>query len=454
MWKAGPVTISVVAFAWLFGCTPALAAKKETAPPPQQILTAKKVFISNGGGEDGAKIPLTGYQGAPDRAYNDFYAGMKSWGRYQLAQTPAEADLVFEIQYLDIYTWDELEKPHFSHTDHAKGAASPPRDQYNEHPQISLSIVDLKTGNELWTVKEEIHGAIFQASRGKNFDHAVCAVVNDVRALLGERKLPSPVPANVPAAPAPPQIVAAAKVFVGNSGIAAAVSGTGGPEQPYNEFCAALTSWGRYRLLSSPAGADLVFEFSSDGTQLRLSIIDPATRVKLWGFIADAHWALSTTAQAKNFHQAIIDLVANIARVIGQPAPPIAASATALAVSLPVQLSTAQAVFLSKPDPGAVSPVGATNEELYSRVDAAVRGWGRLKVSTAADCTDLIMEPSVAGDQVALAVMDPATRIIIWRFIRHVPSAIRASTAQKNFNAAVDGLMDEMRKVVAGAAAP
>ena len=93
MSRIGPVTISLVAFACVCGCTPALAAQKKAAPPPQQILATKKVFISNGGGEDGAKAPWTGYRGAPDRAHNEFYAGMKSWGRYQIVEAPGEADL-------------------------------------------------------------------------------------------------------------------------------------------------------------------------------------------------------------------------------------------------------------------------------------------------------------------------------------------------------------------------
>ena len=32
--------------------------------------------------------------------YNEFYEHMKSWGKYQLVQAPADADLVFEIRFV------------------------------------------------------------------------------------------------------------------------------------------------------------------------------------------------------------------------------------------------------------------------------------------------------------------------------------------------------------------
>src|SRR5262249_58085013 len=69
----------------------------QKAPIPAQILSAKKVFIANAGGDE-SRFDAPGYTGGPDRFYNEFYAGAKSWGRYELVSTPAEADLIFEIQ--------------------------------------------------------------------------------------------------------------------------------------------------------------------------------------------------------------------------------------------------------------------------------------------------------------------------------------------------------------------
>jgi hypothetical protein len=48
------------------------------APVPPQLLNAKKVFISNAGADSGLfPHPFTG---DPDRAYNEFYAGVVSLG--------------------------------------------------------------------------------------------------------------------------------------------------------------------------------------------------------------------------------------------------------------------------------------------------------------------------------------------------------------------------------------
>src|ERR1035441_8663261 len=77
----------------LLPLVPALLAQAPAAPIPSQILTAKKVFISNAGGEYDAGI----WSGGRERSYNEFYAAMKSWGRYELVSSPGDADLVFQV---------------------------------------------------------------------------------------------------------------------------------------------------------------------------------------------------------------------------------------------------------------------------------------------------------------------------------------------------------------------
>src|SRR6267378_3015412 len=49
------------------------------APLPAQIYTARKVFLSNAGDET-----LGDFSGGPDRAYNQLYAALKGWGRYEV----------------------------------------------------------------------------------------------------------------------------------------------------------------------------------------------------------------------------------------------------------------------------------------------------------------------------------------------------------------------------------
>jgi hypothetical protein len=75
----------------------ARAAAVPAAPVPSTILTAKNVFIANATGE--LALP----PGDPDLTYNEFYAAMKSWGRYELVISPADADMVLQIQFACTY---------------------------------------------------------------------------------------------------------------------------------------------------------------------------------------------------------------------------------------------------------------------------------------------------------------------------------------------------------------
>ena len=87
-------------FAWiaLLSAIPASAQQPPDtalAPVPPAIFTAKKVFVSNAGA-DSALFPHP-FSGSPDRGYNQFYAAVQKWGRYDLVTEPEEAELVFEL---------------------------------------------------------------------------------------------------------------------------------------------------------------------------------------------------------------------------------------------------------------------------------------------------------------------------------------------------------------------
>ena len=138
------------------------SAPLAVAPIPPQLLNAKTVFISNAGSDSGLfPHPFTG---DPDRAYNEFYAGVVSWGRYQLTESPAEADLVFELQ---------LMAPNGpSNADKSKGASDP-------LPMLRLVIYDRPTHYVLWALTESIAPAGRQKTHDHNFDEAVASLVLD-----------------------------------------------------------------------------------------------------------------------------------------------------------------------------------------------------------------------------------------------------------------------------------
>jgi len=129
------------------------------APVPTQIASSKKVFISNSGEESIFGLDER-YSGGPNRTYNQFYAAMKDWGRYELVSAPADADLVFEIGF------NERSERYIS-------------------PQIKLVILDPKTHVALWTFTKYVEAAGMAKNREKNYDLAMTGLMDDLKKLVG-----------------------------------------------------------------------------------------------------------------------------------------------------------------------------------------------------------------------------------------------------------------------------
>jgi hypothetical protein len=175
MWRITKIGIICITAAIVLLTVPVAEAKKASepapAPIPVQILTGKKVFISNGESNTATEIP--------NQTYNEFYASMKSWGKYELVEAPADADLVFEIHFV---TFTGRKGPF--------GYGNPVVLQFH------LLILDPKTRIVLWAFTEDVEGAILEGTARKNFDQAMAYLVDDVKSVTTP-------PAAVPDAPAP-----------------------------------------------------------------------------------------------------------------------------------------------------------------------------------------------------------------------------------------------------------
>jgi len=150
------------------------AEKKPTpaAPIPAQITAAKRVFIANAGGDQPFyEDPL--FSGGPDRAYNQFYAAMEAWGRYELVGAPHDADLVIEI----LFSVPRIEQKVF------RGQPLVVPIPYD--PQFRVAIRDPKTNATLWVFTEHAEWAELQRNREKNFDQALAKMVSNVQGLSG-----------------------------------------------------------------------------------------------------------------------------------------------------------------------------------------------------------------------------------------------------------------------------
>jgi hypothetical protein len=156
--------------ALLLASTPLTRAQQTSTPAsipiPQQITTAHTIFVSNGGGTN----YFNAFTGGPDRGYSQLYLALQQWNRYQIVDSPAQADLIFEIH-----------------------AVAPAVDAggtdgaivYN--PQLILRILDPKTNALLWTTTANVKAAGGQNSRDKGFDESVIVLVDRSRQLTGEQ---------------------------------------------------------------------------------------------------------------------------------------------------------------------------------------------------------------------------------------------------------------------------
>jgi len=135
-------------------------------PVPPALLNAKTVFVSNAGADSGL-FPHP-FSGDPDRPYNQFYAAMQSWGRYQLVADPSEADVVFELQL--------IAPPGPSSGNKVNGASDPV-------PMFRLVIYDRKTHYVLWALTESIPIAVLQKTHDNNFDGALSTLTADLKRL-------------------------------------------------------------------------------------------------------------------------------------------------------------------------------------------------------------------------------------------------------------------------------
>ncbi|HZR27177.1 MAG TPA: hypothetical protein VFA71_00240 [Terriglobales bacterium] len=135
---------------------PPSAIVASQAPLPVQIQAAKKVFISNAGGE-----LRDWFTGGPNRHYDQFYAAMKNWGRYELVTTPADADLIFEIRATGLYL-----------------------SEAEEIPKFELAIYEPKTHVVLWALAERLDLALLKGHRDENFNRAMDRLMQRVKQLV------------------------------------------------------------------------------------------------------------------------------------------------------------------------------------------------------------------------------------------------------------------------------
>ena len=127
-----------------------------------------------------------------------------------------------------------------------------------------------------------------------------------------------------------------AENFVRRTGEPLAVV-TGDPRRDYNEFYAAMQTWGHYSLVGSPAEADLVIQisiiyiprqnFTEPFPFFRVALLDPKSNVTLWvldEFLVDKpnFSMILKKNRDKVFDEAINKLVNDLKVLTAAPAVP------------------------------------------------------------------------------------------------------------------------------------
>jgi len=176
--------------------------------PSPRIAAAKSVFIMNAGSENRAEKARTFFTGGPDRAYNEFYAAMKDWGRFRLVSSPAGADLIVEIQYVLRPRWIDTTAGEEKACEKRNPVCKDQpfmcncRGNYFKAPQLDLIVRDgethavLRTFNRLIEVEKlsgrKNKGNTRQSELDLMFDGAMNGLISDFdhRTLLGGQFLP------------------------------------------------------------------------------------------------------------------------------------------------------------------------------------------------------------------------------------------------------------------------
>ena len=260
---------------------------------PPQPKALPKVFISNVPGEQDPYGP-----DGPAKAYNSFYAAIRRAGRYELVADPAQADLLFELRYARPWHCVIASSSALDNDQHAV--------RWTEEFEAFIEVTsrDPRTHASLESHEATVKRAYSQKTANKNFELAIETVAERMgtgMAWIGmdtvQKASPTALPEEPSAGPAPSAFGAATTLFISNS-VVDKTRAMDHPQEFYTQVYAAMKSWGRYKLVSSAAEADLVAALTvteafgprcdgSDFTPIKhieLRITVPGTNAVIWGF--------------------------------------------------------------------------------------------------------------------------------------------------------------------------
>jgi hypothetical protein len=293
--------------------TNAVAAPQQSPPSAvtARIANAKKIFLSNAG----ANAEFAGHMtGGANGSYDELYASLKQWGYFQLVDSPAKADLVFEIRSKETQVSKKLKD------------VGPPSPSYYHYyvfgtPQsaFNLTILDPTTDSKLWTTVSPA-GYADSAKKSKvAFSRSILTLTNQIKTLVGvpatipasTEDQPASEPQTIADAPVPPEVRTAKTVYVRNDGANGDM---------YNRFVAALSAWSYYTLVDAPEKANLIFDLrdSQFESDLAVTVVQRSSNVTLWA-VSDPLYDAYPLSKEKLKSRKIQDLVSGLKQMDGVP---------------------------------------------------------------------------------------------------------------------------------------
>lgn len=134
-------------------CPPAVVTQERTtrkdipsAPLPAAVANAKRAFLLNG--QTSAQY-LT--KNGNVLAFDTLYADMRSWGKYELADSPTDADIVIELQYRP---YSEGTRSFGVYNRSTNTVQTHSRDRFGA--DFALVIYEAKSKEQLWSATDKV----------------------------------------------------------------------------------------------------------------------------------------------------------------------------------------------------------------------------------------------------------------------------------------------------------
>ena len=132
------------------------------APLPSVVISAKRIFLSNGGG--------------CNLAYDAFYSAMKEWGKYEIVGSPEGADLIVELGYRVEHggtrVWSTTNTYNNTTEVHSRQIVD---------PQLVLTIYDSRSKMQLWSETDHRGLARLEKNREKETINSSQRLVEDLK---------------------------------------------------------------------------------------------------------------------------------------------------------------------------------------------------------------------------------------------------------------------------------